>query len=172
MSSSPRERAQVEFFMHQAKLGDRVRVEYARVRNHNPAAAKPPSPKVLEFTVGSLDVMPGLSLGVVGMEAGEQKRFTLQPSDAFGPVKPGLIKEIPRGHFPKRIVLRVGKRLTARSGTSNRRRRVRVIAIKPGAVVVDGNHLLAGKVVELEVRMISVDAAANGSRSKPQRNAG
>ena len=158
--------------MHEARLGDRVRVECLRVRKQDNGLAPPRTPKTLSFIVGSGDVVPGLSRGGVGMAPGEQKRFTLQPSDAFGPVKPGLIKEIPRGHFPKRIVLRVGKRLTARSGTSNQRRRVRVIAIKPGAVVVDGNHLLAGKVVELDVRMISVEASSSGSRSNPQRDAG
>lgn len=155
-----------------AKLGDRVRVEYTRVRKQNPAANKPPSPKVLEFTVGTHDVMSGLSLGVVGMAQGDQKRFHLQPSDAFGPVKPGLIREIPRSQFPKRLLLRVGKRLTARSGKSQHRRTVRIIAIKPEAVVVDGNHVLAGKVVELEVRMISIDSSGDTRRSKARRGAG
>jgi len=156
--------------MPQAKVGDQVRVQYARVRKQS-NGSKPPEPKVLEFTVGSLDVMPGLSLGVVGMTPGEQKRFTLQPSDAYGLVKPGLIKEIPRHQFPKRLVLRVGKRLTALGGTSGRRRRVRVVEIKPKSVIVDGNHLLAGKVVELEVTLISVGASAEASRSQPQLDA-
>jgi peptidylprolyl isomerase len=151
--------------MHQASIGDRVRVEYIRVRKHDNGAASPHTPKRLEFTVGSLDVMPGLSRGVVGMAPGEQKRFTLQPLDAYGPVRPGLIKEIPRRQFPKRIVLRVGKRLIVRGGTSHRRRRVRIIQIKPGAVVVDGNHLLAGKVVELVVTLISVDSPSGANRS-------
>ena len=44
-----------------------------------------PYRSVREFTVGSRDVMPGISLGVVGMAPGEQKRFTLQPIDAYGP---------------------------------------------------------------------------------------
>jgi peptidylprolyl isomerase len=143
-------------------------VEFTRVRKQSSAAAKSPAAKLLEFTVGSLDVMPGLSLGVVGMTPGEQKRFTLQPSDAYGPVQPGLIKEIPRAQFPKRLTLRVGKRLTALGGSTGRRRRVRVVEIKPKSVVVDGNHVLAGKVVELEVTLIAVDAPADSSRAAAQ----
>jgi FKBP-type peptidyl-prolyl cis-trans isomerase 2 len=145
--------------MHPAKVGDRVRVEYSRIRKQK--SASQPEPKVLEFTVGSLDIMPGLSFGVVGMAPGEQKHFTLQPADAYGVVQPGLIKEIPRGQFPKRLILRVGKRLTALAGASGRRRRVRIVEIKPKSVVVDGNHVLAGKVVELEVTLLSVDATAS-----------
>ena len=157
--------------MHPAKVGDRVRVEYARIRKQTNGALKP-DPKVLEFTVGSLDIMPGLSFGVVGMAPGEQKHFTLQPADAYGVVQPGLIKEIPRAQFPKRLILRVGKRLTALGGTSGRRRRVRVVEIKPKSVVVDGNHALAGKVVELEVTLLSVDAPANLSLAEAPLNKG
>lgn len=160
--------------MHEAKLGDRVRVQYARVlHDEKKDAAKSPIAKVREFTVGSRDVMPGISLGVVGMVPGEQKRFTLQPIDAYGPVKPGLIKEIPRTQFPKRLTLRVGKRLMALSTwTGRRRRRVKVVEIKPKSVVVDGNHLLAGKVVELEVMLISVDSSADANRTQPQSDMG
>jgi FKBP-type peptidyl-prolyl cis-trans isomerase 2 len=159
--------------MHEAKLGDRVRVQYARVFNDEKKdAAKSPAAKVREFTVGSRDVMPGISLGVVGMVPGEQKRFTLQPIDAYGPVKPGLIKEIPRAQFPKRLTLRVGKRLTALSTRSGRHRRVKVVEIKPKSVVVDGNHLLAGKVVELDVTLISVDASSDANRTQPQFDMG
>ena len=87
-------------------------------------------------------------------------------------MKPGLIKEIPRAKFPKRLTLRVGKRLTALSTWTGRRRRVKVVEIKPKSVVVDGNHLLAGKVVELEVTLISVDSSADANRTKPQFDMG
>ena len=157
--------------MHSAKLGDRVSVQYARVRKPTSGSAKPPAARQLEFTVGSDAVMPGLSLGVVGMVPGEQKRFTLQPSDAFGPVQPGLIKEIPRAQFPKRLTLRVGKRLTALGGAAGRRR-VRVVEIKPKSVMVDGNHPLAGKVVEVDVTLISVAAPADADCSPTQCRAG
>jgi FKBP-type peptidyl-prolyl cis-trans isomerase 2 len=156
--------------MQAVRLGDRVRVEYTRIKQRAGAAAQATEPKVLEFTVGGNEVMPGLSVGVVGMAQGDEKHMTLQPAEAYGPVKPGLIKEIPRHQFPKHIVLRVGKRLTALGGTSGRRRRVRVVKINPRSILVDGNHLLAGQVVELQVRLISRDcpAAANGSRSRRQ----
>src|SRR5688572_16375581 len=129
--------------MRTAKLRDRVRLQYARVRNGSNGSAKSPNPKVVEFTVGSRGAMPGLRLGVAGMAPGEQKRFTLQPLEAYGLVQPALIEEIPRRAFPRRLALRVGKRLSALSKLSGRRRRVRVVEIKPGAVIVDGNHLQA-----------------------------
>jgi FKBP-type peptidyl-prolyl cis-trans isomerase 2 len=160
--------------MHQAHVGDRVRVEYVRVRTSNSEATKTrvPRPKLLEFTVGGPEVMPGLSRGVTGMSAGDNKRLHLQPSDAFGPSIPCLIREIPRKQFPKRIRLRVGKKLSAVSKHTGRRRVVRVVKLEPGVVVVDGNHPLAGRAVVLDVRLISVDASAEANRSRPQFDVG
>ena len=99
--------------MENVKVGDRVRVEFSRVRADQQGNAKPPKLRRLEFTAGGRDVMPGLSAGVIGMIPGQHKRLTLQPADAFGPVQPELVKEIPRSQIPKRITLRLGKRLNA-----------------------------------------------------------
>jgi FKBP-type peptidyl-prolyl cis-trans isomerase 2 len=158
--------------MHTAKLGDRVRIQYFRLSGQSATPKKPPVPKVIEFTAGSREVMPGLSLGVVGMTQGDQKRFTFEPAQAYGPVQAGLIKEIPRQRIPQHLVLHIGKRLTALIGATRRRRRVRVVAIKPDSVIVDGNHRLAGKEITLEVTLISVDSSAYANRSKPQFDMG
>ena len=92
------------------------------------------------------------------MIPGQQKRLTLQPAEAFGPVQPELVKEIPRAQIPKRITLRLGKRLSALSTISGRRRQVRVVGLNPKTVKVDGNHVLAGQVIELDVQVISIAA--------------
>ena len=47
--------------------------------------------------------------------------------------------------------------------SSGRRQRVRVVEINPDSVTVDGNHPLAGKVIELEVNLISLDSSANAN---------
>jgi len=158
--------------MSQVKLGDRVRVQFSRVRSQTSGDARPPKLKTLEFTAGGGEVMPGLSAGVVGMIPGQHKRLTLQPADAFGPVQPQLVKEIPRAQIPKRITLRLGKRLSALSSLSGRRRRVRVVGLNPKSVKVDGNHVLAGQVIELDVQLISVDASSSANRLSPQFETG
>jgi len=156
--------------MHIAKLGDRVRVQCTRVPASPRTTASPV--KVVEFIVGSPDIMRGLSMGVVGMTQGDQKRLKLQPTDAYGSVQNRLIREIPRENFPSGLSLRVGKRLTAKLRSTGRRRVVRVVRLKPDSVIVDGNHPLAGKVVTLAIQLISVDASANANQSSPQVDAG
>ena len=149
--------------MNIAKFGDHVRVQCVGLRKDGIPIKKRPGERVLEFTVGSKEVIPGISLGVVGMAEGQQKRLTLQPRDAYGAVHPKLIKEIPRQRFPSRLDLRVGKRLTSIGAPSGRRRRVKVVEIRPDMVVVDGNHPLAGKVLELQVQLVSLNCLAADS---------
>ena len=160
------------FIMHTAQLGDRVRIKYARVRAPSATRLKPPTPKTLEFTVGAPDTIAKLSVGVVGMIQGQNKRVTLQPSEAYGAVKPKLIREIPRRRFPTHLALKVGQRFTTIDKKSGRRRRVTVVQIKPHSVVVDGNHPLAGKVVELDVVLISVDSPTDAKRGKQRPGSG
>lgn len=158
--------------MYQVQLGDRVRVRYARERNSSPDPATPTPAKEIEFVAGAADVLLGLSVGVVGMVQGESRQLTLQPLEAYGPVNPNLLKEIPRAKFPKRIMLWVGKQLSALSTMSGTRRRVRVVEINTNSILVDGNHVLAGKIVKLNVMLISVDSSSEANRSQPQFDTG
>ena len=146
-----------------AKVGDRVRVQYLGLLSNGAATQRSRGRRVLEFTVGSDEVIPGISLGVVGMAEGDQKRLTLEPKDAYGVVRPKLIKEVPRKRFPKHLDLHVGKRLTSVGISSGRRRQVHVLQVNSTTVVVDGNHRLAGKTLEVEVQLVSL--VPSGRRS-------
>ena len=158
--------------MHTAQIGDRVRIQYSRLPQRAAAPGVPHGQKTLEFIVGSKDVFPSLSLGVVGMAPGDRRQLTLQPQEAYGKVKRNLIQQIPRQRFPQHIAPKVGKRLTAFVASSGRRERVRIIKISSNSVTLDGNHPLAGKVIELEISLISLDSSSNANKQKPQFDVG
>jgi FKBP-type peptidyl-prolyl cis-trans isomerase 2 len=158
--------------MHTANLGDRVRIQYVRVPEPSASTNRTPVRKTCEFTVGGREVFRSLSLSVVGMAPGDCKRLKVQPREAYGPVQRKLVRQVPRDRFPKHLVLQVGKRLIAAAPASGRRRRIRIVKINPDSVLVDGNHPLAGKVVELEVSLISIDSSSDANRSKPQFDMG
>lgn len=140
--------------MTKAKFGDQVRVEYSGHFKDEKAGLQRLGREIFEFTVGSRDVMPGINKGVVGMVEGERKQMTLQPGDAYGEFRPNLIKTISRQRLPSGVVLKVGKRLTTIGQKSGRRRKVRIVELTPTTVVVDGNHPLAGKTVEVEFQLL------------------
>jgi FKBP-type peptidyl-prolyl cis-trans isomerase 2 len=158
--------------MHNARPGDRVRVKCRRVLNAAAEDLKPNKAKTFEFTVGSREVTHGLSRGVTGMAPGERKRLSLQPNEAYGPVQPCLIREIPRRRLSDRIVVTVGQRLTHFEPVSGIRERMRVVEIKDDVLIVDSNHPLAGQVIELDVLLISVDPSAHANESRPQFDVG
>jgi peptidylprolyl isomerase len=140
--------------VNKAKLGDRVRIEYSGQFKDEKAGLQRLGREIFEFTIGSHEVMPGINKGVVGMVEGERKLMTLQPQDAYGEFRPNLIQEISRQRLPSDVVLKVGKRLTTIGQKSGRRRKVRVVELTPTTVVVDGNHPLAGKTVEVEFQLL------------------
>jgi peptidylprolyl isomerase len=142
-----------------AQLGDRVRIKYSRANNTDSTCSTPTAPKILEFRVGGKRAMPGLSLGVTGMTQGEQRHLTLQPAEAYGEVQAQLIRKVARDRFPNDLVLVPGRYLTAVNRATGRRRRVRIVEIKPDSIMVDANHPLAGKVVELDVHLIALGSS-------------
>ena len=156
----------------QVKQGDQVRVKYTGLPKDVTAAAgrrrgpRPAGKQLLEFVAGSDQVIRGISFGVVGMVRGEKKRLMLDPQDAFGAVRRELFKEVPLGSFPAKLKLSVGKRLTAVGVSTGRRRKVQVAEINAKTVVIDGNHPLAGKTVEVVVELISL-ARANSRKPRP-----
>jgi FKBP-type peptidyl-prolyl cis-trans isomerase 2 len=158
--------------MHNAKVGDRVRVQCLRLPVAGAVRQKPSKTKTFEFTVGGREVAPGLSDGVAGMAPGERKRLTLQPLEAYGPVLPCLIREIPRRRLSNRRDVQVGQRLTHVEPVSGIRQRMTVVAVNDDVLVVDGNHPLAGQVIELDVLVISVDPSSNANKSRPQFDLG
>lgn len=140
--------------LEKAQLGDHVRIEYSGHFQDAKAGVQRLAREVFEFIVGSDEIMPGISKAVVGMAEGERKQLTLQPRDAYGEFRAHLIQEIPRQRLPSDVVLKVGKRLTTVGVKSGRRRKVRIVELTETTVVVDGNHPLAGKTLEIEFQLL------------------
>jgi len=151
--------------MATAKLGDCVQINYHRVPTPGIATAE----KTCEFTVGGSEIVASISTGVIGMNPGERKQLTLPPTEAFGAVQAKLIRQIPRKHFPQKMALKVGKRLTAVNSTTGLRQRVTILEVTAESVRVDGNHLLAGQEVVVDVTMVSVASASAKKRSDNKR---
>jgi FKBP-type peptidyl-prolyl cis-trans isomerase SlyD len=107
------------------------------------------------------------------MSPGERKQLTLQPAEAYGAIRSKLIRRVPRTRFPANLSLWVGKRLmSVRAIAGGRRRRVTVIAIGPETVILDGNHPLAGMVIELDVMLVSIVSTTDGNGGRPPLDVG
>lgn len=112
----------------------------------------------LAFTQGAQQIIPGLDKALLGMKAGESKKVTVKPEDAYGNVDPKAEAEVPKDVLPPGGAV-VGTRLLAR-GQDGQPRPVTVKSVKDTTVVLDLNHPLAGKTLFFDIKVVSVQPPA------------
>jgi len=112
----------------------------------------------MHYVHGTGQIIAGLEKELAGMAVGAEKKVTVKPEDAYGPVDPRAFQEIPREKLPPEA-LKVGTMLMAQAPTGQGVP-VRVHEVKDSTVVMDFNHPLAGKTLSFEVKITDIKAAA------------
>jgi FKBP-type peptidyl-prolyl cis-trans isomerase SlyD len=108
----------------------------------------------LRYVDGRSQIIPGLEKALEGMKAGTEKKVTVKPEDAYGPVDPTAVREVPKENIPADS-LKAGATLFAKN-TEGEMFPVRVKEVKDKTVVIDMNHPLAGKTLIFDVKIIDV----------------
>ncbi|MBI5330622.1 MAG: FKBP-type peptidyl-prolyl cis-trans isomerase [Betaproteobacteria bacterium] len=108
------------------------------------------------FTLGQGEMEARLELLLLGLAAGDHRRFELGPGEAFGDHDAALVHTLPRSDFPADMALEAGGgvEFTLPNGqvlTGG------VLEIGPDTVKVDFNHPLAGMPVNFEVQILSLE---------------
>jgi FKBP-type peptidyl-prolyl cis-trans isomerase SlyD len=138
--------------------GSRVQLEYTLSEATGEVLDSNKGGDPLRYVQGHRQLVPGLERALAGMRAGEAKRVTVAPEDAYGPVDPKAEAEVPKENIPP-AALTVGTELTAQNSTGQTRR-VRVKEIRERTVLLDLNHPLAGKTLYFDVRVLAVEPPA------------
>jgi FKBP-type peptidyl-prolyl cis-trans isomerase 2 len=110
----------------------------------------------LELKVGSGQVIPGFEKAIMGMKTGEKKSFEVSPKDGYGEVDPEAFQEVSREKMPEDLELKEGMVLYAQA-PDGQSIPARVSKITDKVVVMDFNHPLAGKTLNFEVEIVSVN---------------
>jgi FKBP-type peptidyl-prolyl cis-trans isomerase SlyD len=92
-----------------------------------------------------------------GQEAGFTTTLALEPADAFGERDESLVRTIPKSEFPPGV--KVGGQLRG-VGEDGEEAVFRVVKIKGAEVLLDGNHVYAGKPLRFSLKVESVRAAS------------
>ncbi len=112
------------------------------------------------------EIFPKVEEALAGKEVGEVVTLTLDPEDAFGEYDAELLRVEPRERFPKE--LEIGMRFEGVPGEREEDALIYTVTdVTPEAVVVDGNHPLAGERLwfrgsVLEVRRATDDEIEHG----------
>jgi peptidylprolyl isomerase len=151
--------------MQTAQPGDRVQVHYVkRLQDGSVATSRERGP--VELTIGIDDPrLPGLGLALVGLAPGTRTTVNVPVERAYGPSDPSRVHRWARTRFPKDKPLPIGKWVRV-STSQGRLRLVRIMEVRGTMVVVDTNHRGAGQALNLEVELVSIQAAGAGARTK------
>ncbi|MDQ3743506.1 MAG: peptidylprolyl isomerase [Acidobacteriota bacterium] len=136
-----------------AKDGDRVRVHYTGKLEDGQVFDSSRGGEPLEFTVGAGEVIPGFDEAVRGMGVGETKTVEIEPEDAYGPRRDGLVATIERERAQFPVEPQVGMSLALPLQDGNQIEVV-VTEVTPEHVTIDGNHPLAGEKLIFDVELV------------------
>jgi peptidylprolyl isomerase len=138
--------------MSRAQIGDIVKVSYVGTLQDGTVFDQTQGDNYLEFTIGNQQIIPGLEQAVVDMEVGETKKITLPPEEAYGEYSDENVVEVTRSRFPDNITPEVGMRLEAQ----NKHGDPVIVSVKEitkNAIILDANHILAGKDLTFEISL-------------------
>ncbi len=111
----------------------------------------------LAYLHGHGHIIPGLEKELSGRTSGDELTVTVQPAEGYGEYDDSLVQRVPRRALRGISDIRAGLRLQAQ--TEQGPRAVTVTQVIGDMVTLDGNHPMAGKTLQFEVRIEDVRPA-------------
>jgi FKBP-type peptidyl-prolyl cis-trans isomerase 2 len=141
----------------QAKKGDTVRVHYTGKlvsgEQFDSSAGREP----LEFEIGAGMMIKGFDDAVVGMAIGDKKTINIPAAEAYGERSEEMVIDFPRSNFPDDMTPEVGMQLMM-NNSAGQQFPVTIMEVKEDVVMLDANHMLAGKELVFDIEMVEIDA--------------
>lgn len=109
----------------------------------------------LTVEIGSGDMIEGLENRLIGLRAGEKRRFEVPCEEAYGPVEGACVQSLPRDVFPAHLQLEAGQ-LIAFAGPNGEEIPGAVVEVENERVFVDFTHPLAGHDLVFDVEILDV----------------
>ncbi len=106
-------------------------------------------------------LLPVLEAAMEGAAVGQEVRARIEPDDGFGHYDENAIRKEPRSAFPPDV--KVGMQFAGSPDGSDDMTVYTVREVAEDAVVVDGNHPLAGQTVEF---VVTVRGLRNATREE------
>lgn len=104
-------------------------------------------------------IFPVVEEALHGKDVGAQCTITMQPDDAFGEYEHDLVRVEPRGLFPENVEVGMQFEGGAEDGDDEDYMLYTVVEVSDKDVTVDGNHPLAGKVLNFACTVTGVRPA-------------
>jgi FKBP-type peptidyl-prolyl cis-trans isomerase SlyD len=110
----------------------------------------------LAVLIGHGNIIPGLEAAMMEHVAGDRFEVTVEPEQAYGERRDGLVQRLPKKHF-RQARLVPGQQVVL--DTSMGPRAVTVVKVGATVVDVDLNHPMAGKTLQFDIEVVDVREA-------------
>lgn len=141
-----------------AEKGCKVKVHYTGTLEDGSVFDSSLERDPLEFTVGAGQMIAGFDEGVIGMKVEDEKNIVIPPEKAYGVPSDEFFFDVPKEHLPEGYEPKVGDSLAMKSD-DGRPFPVTVKAVEDEKVILDGNHMLAGKTLNFQIKMVEIAPA-------------
>lgn len=142
--------------MTKVKANDNIKVHYTGTLNSGEVFDSSEGREPLAFTAGAGQMIKGFDDAVIGMELNESKTVTIPSEEAYGPVQDQLIQEIPKSSLPEGLNPEVGQKLSSRY-PDGQEVIVEVVKATEDSITIDANHVLAGKDLTFEIKVVEIN---------------
>ncbi|VUD40577.1 FKBP-type peptidyl-prolyl cis-trans isomerase SlyD [Thalassocella blandensis] len=112
----------------------------------------------LSYLAGCGNIIPGLDDALMGLEPGDKKQVTVPPEEGYGAIEEDLIQNLPRNMFTGIDAIEVGMEFETQN-TEGESMFVIVTEVSDTEITVDGNHELAGQILNFDVQVEGVREA-------------
>lgn len=113
----------------------------------------------LVYLHGAGNIIVGLEKALVGKQAGDEVKVSVEPEEAYGEYSAELVATLNRSMFEGVDELEVGMQFHA-SGPDGGMQIVTIRELEGDDVIVDGNHPLAGQRLNFAVKVVNVRDAS------------
>ena len=112
--------------------------------------------QAMEVQVGSGQLIAGFDAALLGMTVGEVKNIHLGAEEAYGPVDEAAVQEVPKTMFPPDFIYKTGEVVQGQAPTGQPLVAT-IMEEKDETVVLDFNHPMAGKDLNFEIEVMSIN---------------
>jgi len=112
----------------------------------------------LQFLQGHGEIIPGLESQLYGLAIGDEKQVNVGAAEAYGPIDPDALMDVPREQFPSEIPLEIGTILQVRD-SDDEVHNARISKVDTQSIQLDFNHPLAGKELSFAVTVVDLRQA-------------
>jgi len=112
----------------------------------------------LVYLHGANNIIAGLEAALLGKAVGDSLQVSVEPSEGYGELREELVQEVDRSAFQGVDDIDVGMQFMAQTPWGEQP--VTVVKVEGDNITLDGNHPLAGQVLNFDVEVMEIRAAS------------